>query len=59
MLIQSNETRREWQRAKVIKVFHGRDGRGRIMDEKLVDGTIKKSGSILHVAKLQLSFNFF
>lgn len=57
LLIEPNETRKEWKRARVERVYKGRDGRARVADVMLPDKTIKKSRSIQRLAKIEIKSN--
>lgn len=54
LLVDPNKTRKAWDRARVIKVYRARDGRIRVADVVLADGTIKKNRSVQRLAKLDL-----
>lgn len=54
LLIEPNETRKQWRRAEVVKLHKGRDGRSRVADVRLSDGSIKKNRSCMRIAKLKL-----
>ncbi|KAG5666437.1 hypothetical protein PVAND_014465 [Polypedilum vanderplanki] len=55
LLIEPNQTRREWQRARVIKIYKSSDKRGRVADVQLQKGKIKKARSIQRLAKLEFT----
>lgn len=57
LLIEPNETRKEWKRARVERVYKGRDGRTRVADVMLPDKSIKKSRSIQRLAKVEIKSN--
>lgn len=54
LLIEPNETRKEWRRARVVKVYKGRDGRTRVADVEMPDKKIKKYRSIQRLAKIEI-----
>ena len=54
LLIEPNETRKEWKRAKVVKIYKGRDGRTRVADVELPDKKVKKYRSIQRLAKIEI-----
>lgn len=57
LLIEPNDTRKEWRRGKIIKVYKGRDGRCRVADVLLPDKSLKKARSIQRLAKIEIKSN--
>lgn len=53
-MIEPNDTRQQWRRARVIKIHSSKDGRGRVADVLLPDGRVKKARSIQRLTKLNL-----
>jgi len=58
LVIEPNKTRREWQRAKIVRIHIGKDGTARVADVRMANGKIKKSRAIRNLAKLELSKSF-
>ncbi|KAG5666357.1 hypothetical protein PVAND_014391 [Polypedilum vanderplanki] len=54
LLIEPDKTRRQWKRARVIKLYKAKDRRSRVADVELPCGTIKEGRSIQRLAKLEL-----
>jgi hypothetical protein len=54
LLIEPNETRRNWKRGIVIATYKGRDSRVRVADIMLPDRSIKKSRSVQRLAKIEI-----
>ncbi|KAG5670377.1 hypothetical protein PVAND_000647 [Polypedilum vanderplanki] len=54
LVIEPNQTRREWKRARIIKLYKGNDRKTRVADIELSNGTIKIARSIQRLAKLDL-----
>lgn len=54
LLINPQETRKEWSRGRVIKIHKGRDGKGRVADVMLKDGLIRKNRAIRNLAKIDI-----
>lgn len=54
LMIEPNETRKEWSRGKVIRLYKGSDKKHRVADVLLSDGTVKKARSVQRLAKLNL-----
>lgn len=54
MLINPNETREQWKRGKVIKLYKGRDGRCRVADILVADGVVRKNRSVQRLARLNI-----
>jgi hypothetical protein len=54
LLIEPNDTRSDWKRARVVKVYKGRDKRIRVADVRMSDGTIKKSRSVQRLARIEI-----
>ena len=55
LVIEPNKTRKEWQRAKIIKIHLGKDGIARVADVRMWNGKVKKSRAIRNLAKLDIS----
>lgn len=54
LLIEPNETRKEWKRARVVRIYKGKDGRTRVADVELPDKKVKKYRSIQRLAKIEI-----
>lgn len=54
LIIEPNDTRNEWKRGVVRRLYSGRDGRSRVADVALPGGTIKKSRAIQRLAKIEI-----
>jgi hypothetical protein len=54
LLIEPNDTRREWKRGRVIRVYKGRDGKKRVADVMLPDKSVKKARSVQRLAKIEI-----
>ncbi|XP_070495848.1 uncharacterized protein [Chironomus tepperi] len=55
LYITPNNTRKEWMRAKVIKVYKGRDGVVRVADILFGNGTIREKCAARHLAKINIA----
>ena len=55
LVIEPNKTRKQWERARIIKIRLGRDGIARVADVRMFDGRIKKNRAVRNLAKLNLS----
>jgi len=55
LVIEPNQTRREWKRGKIIKVHIGKDGTARVADVRMANGVIKKNRAVRNLAKLNLT----
>jgi len=54
LAIDPNKTRKAWERARVLKVYYGRDNNGRVVDLMLPDGSIRKNRSVKRLAKIDI-----
>ena len=54
LVIDPNLTRKAWERARVLKIYHGRDDIGRVVDLLFPDGSIKKNRSVKRLAKIDI-----
>jgi len=54
LLIEPNDTRSEWKRAKVVNVYKGRDKGKRVADVMMPDRTIKKARSVQRLARIEI-----
>jgi hypothetical protein len=54
LYITPNKTRKEWMRAKVLKVYRGRDNVVRVADILFGDGTIRQKCAARHLAKIDI-----
>jgi hypothetical protein len=55
LLIDPTKTRKQWDRARIIKLYKSRDGRKRVADILLADGTLRKNRSVQRLAKIEIS----
>ena len=55
LYITPNNTRKEWIRDRIIKVYRGRDGHARVADVLLANGVIREKCAIRHLAKIDLA----
>lgn len=54
LLIDPNQTRQAWERARVLKVYYGKDHIGRVVDLLMPDGSTKKNRSVKRLAKIEI-----
>ena len=54
LVIDPNEDMKNWRRAKVLKIYKGRDSKARVVDLLFPDGTIKKNRSVHRLARLDI-----
>lgn len=54
LVIDPNQTRQAWERARVEKIYKSRDSNARVVDIRLPDGTIRKRRSVKYLAKLEI-----
>jgi hypothetical protein len=54
LMVDPNVVRKQWQRARVIKIYKSRDSNVRVVDLILPDGTIRKNRSTKRLAKLEI-----
>jgi hypothetical protein len=56
LIIEPNQTRSEWERGRVVKLYPGSDGRSRVADVAIGNEkkTIRKARSIGNLAKLEI-----
>lgn len=55
LLVDPNKTRQAWERARVVKIYPSKDGRGRVADVVLSDGTLRSRRSVQRLAKIEIS----
>jgi hypothetical protein len=55
LIIEPNQTRREWQRGKVVKIYKSKDRRTRVADVLRHDGVLKVARSVQKLAKIKIS----
>jgi len=54
LVVDPNTTRKAWERAKVEKVYYGKDNNGRVVDLLLPDGSRRKNRSVRRLAKIDI-----
>ena len=54
LLINPNETREQWKRGIIRKLYKGRDGRCRVADIETSDGVLRKNRSVQRLARLNV-----
>lgn len=57
LLIEPNNTRDEWKRGRIVKLYKSSDGRSRIADVMIADQVLKKARSVQRLAKLEIVTN--
>jgi hypothetical protein len=55
LVIEPNQTRRQWKRGKIVKVHVGRDRIVRVVDVELAGGVLKKNRAVRNLAKIEIS----
>ncbi|XP_070507569.1 uncharacterized protein [Chironomus tepperi] len=54
LLIDPNKTRKAWERARVLKIYSGKDKIGRVVDLLMPNGATRKNRSVKRLAKIEI-----